>query len=535
VGPRLKILSDFATVSGIAFSGHLRGFSHVGASHTHHHAALTGRLHKSLELAELGLLVVAGILFGKTSVEAVVSETYAVMRGDSDDNGTRPDASIASLRRVLEALGASLSSNVVNDDLGAAFEQHVRQALQLRAVRLREVRARYQARLVTPTRTSDSIVLGVPTADPRVQAVFEASCQPDRPLAEPDYDMLVALAHVGGLVLEIGRGRTLGTSSALGAGPLIGSTDVMKALRAQIERVAATDFTVLIEGESGTGKELVARQLHELGRRRRGPFVAVNCAAVVETLLEAELFGIEERTATGVRGRRGKFEHADGGTMFLDEVSDLSLSAQAKFLRVLQDLAVERVGGHGTKRIDTRIVAATNRPLSDLVARGLFRADLYYRLSGVEIHVPPLRSRSDDVPELVRYFLGRHRSRELTLSTEAEQALRIYPWPGNVRELERLVERALAMMESDRIELDDLPARIRGEFAEVLGPAIARDESMRAWACHYARLVYERCRRLNISYHTLEAYLRVAGKSNSSPAKRLPRWVRTLSTPQANS
>jgi transcriptional regulator with GAF, ATPase, and Fis domain len=476
-------------------------------------------------------------------VEAIVSETYAVMRGGSDDNGPRPDASIASLRQVLEALGASLSSNVANDDLGSAFEQHVRQALQLRAVRLREVRARYQARLVTPTRTPDSIVLGVPTADPRVQAVFEASCQPDRPLAEPDYDMLVALAHVGGLVLEIGRGRTLGTTSALGAGPLIGSTDVMKALRAQIERVAATDFTVLIEGESGTGKELVARQLHELGRRRRGPFVAVNCAAVVETLLEAELFGIEERTATGVRGRRGKFEHADGGTMFLDEVSDLSLSAQAKFLRVLQDLAVERVGGHGTRRIDTRIVAATNRPLSDLVARGLFRADLYYRLSGVEIHVPPLRSRSDDVPELVRYFLSRHRSRELTLSTEAEQALRIYPWPGNVRELERLVERALAMMESDRIELDDLPARIRGEFAEVLGPAIARDESMRAWACHYARLVYEKCgrnkrracRRLNISYHTLEAYLRVAGKSRGGQAKRLPRWVRTLTNQQADS
>jgi DNA-binding NtrC family response regulator len=131
----------------------------------------------------------------------------------------------------------------------------------------------------------------------------------------------------------------------------------------------------------------------------------------------------------------------------------------------------------------------------------------------------------------------------LTLSTEAEQALRIYPWPGNVRELERLVERALAMMESDRIELDDLPARIRGEFAEVLGPAIARDESMRAWACHYARLVYEKCgrnkrracRRLNISYHTLEAYLRVAGKSRGGQAKRLPRWVRTLTNQQADS
>jgi len=315
-----------------------------------------------------------------------------------------------------------------------------------------------------------------------------------------------------------------------GAGPLIGSTAVMQALRAQVERVAATDFTVLIEGESGTGKELVARQLHDLSRRRKGPFVAVNCAALVETLLEAELFGIEERTATGVRGRRGKFEHADNGTLFLDEVSDLSLSAQAKLLRVLQDLAVERVGGHGVHRLDTRIVAATNRPLSDLVARGLFRPDLYYRLSGVEIHVPPLRSRRDDVAELARFFLGRHRgTRELTLSSEAEHALSIYPWPGNVRELERLTERALALVESDRIELDDLPPRIRGEFAEVLGPSLARDESMRAWASRYARLVFDRCggnkRRtcgiLNISYHTLEAYLRVAGRHGRGRGRRL--------------
>jgi transcriptional regulator with AAA-type ATPase domain len=474
----------------------------------------------------------------------VVSESSMVMRGGGGVTDPRVDDNVASLRQVLEALGTALASQAPHHDLGATFEQHVRQALDLRAVRLREVRDRYQARLVTPTRTSDSIVLGVPTADPRVQAVLEASCQPDQPMEGSDYDVLVALAHVGGLVLEIGRGRAV-TSTALGAGPLIGSTQVMQALRAQIERVAATDFTVLIEGESGTGKELVARQLHDLGRRRRGPFVAVNCAAVVETLLEAELFGIEDRTATGVRGRRGKFEHADGGTLFLDEVSDLSLSAQAKFLRVLQDLAVERVGGHGTRRIDTRIVAATNRPLSDLVARGLFRADLYYRLSGVEIHVPPLRSRCEDVPELVRYFLGRHRSRELTLSTEAEHALRIYPWPGNVRELERLVERALALMESDRIELDDLPARIRGEFAEVLVPSIARDETMRAWACHYARLVFEKCgrnkrrtcKRLNISYHTLEAYLRVAGRlgRGHAPAKRLPRWVREMTTTRADS
>ena len=149
------------------------------------------------------------------------------------------------------------------------------------------------------------------------------------------------------------------------AASLIGSTPPMQALRSSIDRVAATDFTVLLEGESGVGKELVARQIHESSRRRHGPFVAVNCAALVETLLEAELFGIEERTATGVRGRRGKFEHADGGTLFLDEVSDLSPSAQAKLLRAIQDLSVERVGGAGAHRVDIRVVAATNRSLAD--------------------------------------------------------------------------------------------------------------------------------------------------------------------------
>src|SRR5437764_8016992 len=152
----------------------------------------------------------------------------------------------------------------------------------------------------------------------------------------------------------------------------------MQALGETIERVACTDFTVLLEGESGVGKELVAHQIHTLGRRRNGPFVAINCAALVETLLEAELFGIEERTATGVRGRKGKFEHADGGTLFLDEVSDLSMTAQAKLLRAIQDLAVERVGGNGTHRIDIRIIAATNRSLADLVDQRLFRRDLFY-------------------------------------------------------------------------------------------------------------------------------------------------------------
>jgi len=446
---------------------------------------------------------------------------------------------LSSLRQVLVALGSALTTSSSEGDLENVFERHVRQLLDLRTVRLREVRTRYQARLVTPTRTADSIVLGVPTSDPRVQAVLEASYDPMQPLNDPDMEVLTAIAQLGGYVLEVARGRSTARGRApRGLAPLIGLTPVMQELRARVERVAVTDFTILIEGESGTGKELVARQLHELSRRRDGPFVAVNCAAVVETLLEAELFGIEERTATGVRGRRGKFESADGGTLFLDEVSDLSLSAQAKLLRVIQDLAVERVGGQGTRRVNTRIIAATNRPLSELTTRGLFRADLYYRLSGVEIHVPPLRARRQDILELARYFLDRHRhTRDLSLSAQAEEALALHPWPGNVRELERLMERAVALAESDRIELDDLPPAVRGEYDERFGPSLANDESFRAWGSRYARLVFERCGRnkrracriLEISYHTLTAYLRYADKQDGPRGRALPGWVRSAS------
>ncbi|HEY7442307.1 MAG TPA: sigma 54-interacting transcriptional regulator [Vicinamibacterales bacterium] len=299
--------------------------------------------------------------------------------------------------------------------------------------------------------------------------------------------------------------------------PLVGSSPAMRALRARIDRVAATDFTVLIEGESGTGKELVARSIHDVSGRRRGPFVAVNCAALVESLLEAELFGIEERIATGVRGRRGKFEQADGGTLFLDEVSDLSPSAQAKLLRAIQDLAVERVGGSSSRRVNTRLVAATNQSLTSQAQRGAFRTDLFYRLSGVELHVPPLRNRRDDILELARHFLSRHRqTRHLELSLDAADALQAYDWPGNVRELERLMEGVVALAQSDLIGLDDLPPRLRGEYGEILLPSLAHGDTLRAWGSRYARLVLARsgynkrraCQALGISYHTLQAYLR---------------------------
>jgi transcriptional regulator with PAS, ATPase and Fis domain len=300
------------------------------------------------------------------------------------------------------------------------------------------------------------------------------------------------------------------------AAPLIGSTGAMRRLRVTIERVACTDFTILLEGESGVGKELVARQIHELSRRSGGPFIAINCAALVETLIEAELFGIEERTATGVRGRRGKFEAADRGTLFLDEVSDLSLPAQAKLLRTIQDLAIERVGGHATRRVDIRIIAATNRRLLGLVEQQRFRADLYYRLSGVDVFVPSLRERKEDITELATYFLERHRStRFLQLSAAAAEALATYNWPGNVRELERLIERTVALSCSDVIELEDLPASVSGDHSTILAPSLHRNDTLRAWASRYARIVVDRCqgnkrqacRVLGISYHTLQSYL----------------------------
>jgi transcriptional regulator with PAS, ATPase and Fis domain len=463
-----------------------------------------------------------------------LTDTHTI---DSEVNGTPAARAGAALQRMLTVLSGAIRAER-HEDIRATFEREVEQLLDLRAVRLRELRARFQARLVTPTRTADSIVLGVPVADPHAQGVLEASCNPARPLGEPEVEILATVAQLGGLVLEIARGRPGPARVAAMGTTLVGATEVMQVLRDQVQRVASTDFTVLIEGESGTGKELVARQLHEQSRRRGGPFVAVNCAAVVETLLEAELFGIEERTATGVRGRRGKFEHADGGTLFLDEVSDLSLPAQAKLLRVLQEPTVERVGGHGTRRINTRIVAATNRPLGEMVTRELFRPDLFYRLSGVDIRVPPLRDRRDDVPELARHFLERHRaSRRLGLSPDAEQALSLYRWPGNVRELERLIERALALVDSDRIELEHLPPLVRGEFAEVLAPSLDRRDSLRAWGSRYARLVFERCgrnkrracRALGISYHTLQAYLRYSEGGTVEAPGSLPGWVRSAS------
>jgi len=234
---------------------------------------------------------------------------------------------------------------------------------------------------------------------------------------------------------------------------MVGASAAMDALRADIAKVARTDATVLITGETGTGKELVARALHDQGARGRGPFVAVNCAAFVETLLEAELFGHERGAFTGAdRARPGRFEQAHGGTLFLDEIGEMVPGLQAKLLRVLETLEFHRVGGTKPIRVDVRILAATNRDLRG----GSFREDLYFRLSVVRLHCPALRERKGDVALLARTFLG---GRALTAAALAK--LEAYPWPGNVRELKNACERGLALARGTAIDVDDLPLDVR--------------------------------------------------------------------------
>jgi DNA-binding NtrC family response regulator len=239
--------------------------------------------------------------------------------------------------------------------------------------------------------------------------------------------------------------------------PIVGSSAALRSVRTEAERVASTDATVLLEGESGTGKELFARAIHALSTRRKNPFVAINCAAIPETLIESELFGSEKGAFTGAASRRlGKFELADGGTVFLDEIGELSAATQGKLLRVLQERSFHRVGGTSSIEVDVRIISASNRPLDRLVAQGTFREDLYYRVRVFPIRIPALRERPEDIDQLVDWFVE-HLPRELKkppqkLDPAARERLRTYAWPGNVRELRNFLERAIILAEDGKIE-----------------------------------------------------------------------------------
>jgi DNA-binding NtrC family response regulator len=275
---------------------------------------------------------------------------------------------------------------------------------------------------------------------------------------------------------------------------IIGESPAIRAVQAEAQRVAATDATVLLEGESGTGKELFARAIHELSSRRSRPFVAINCAAIPETLLESELFGHERGSFTGAVSRRlGKFELAEGGAVFLDEIAELAPPMQGKLLRVLQERSFHRVGGTIPIQVDVRIIAASNRPLDRMVAQGAFREDLFYRVRVFPIFIPPLRERPEDIDPLVDWFLG-HLPQELgkkgmRIAPAARERLRAYAWPGNVRELRNCLERAIILADEGVIverclrlapDTPEVPAEHRGETLEEVRERGARSAE-RLW------------------------------------------------------
>ena len=248
---------------------------------------------------------------------------------------------------------------------------------------------------------------------------------------------------------------------------IIGQSGAIQNVFRSVSKVIDSNVTVLLYGESGTGKEIIARAIHYEGQKRRnGPFVAVNCSALPESLLESELFGHEKGAFTGASQKRmGNFEHADGGTVFLDEVGEMAPSTQVKVLRVLQEREFERVGGNEVVKVDIRLISATNKDLEESVRKGEFREDLYYRLCVFPIKLPPLRERKDDIPLLIQYFMEKYTAREekniVSMAPDAIELMMTYHWPGNVRELENTIERAVVLTSTSEIVGNDLPANVR--------------------------------------------------------------------------
>lgn len=259
---------------------------------------------------------------------------------------------------------------------------------------------------------------------------------------------------------------------------VVGRSEAMQKVFKLIGQLASSDATALITGESGTGKELVARAIYHHGQRSEKPFLAINCAAIPENLLESELFGHEKGAFTGANTQRiGKFEQCDGGTIFLDEIGEMSLPTQSKILRVLQNSSFERVGGNQLVKVNVRIIAATNKNLEEAVAAKTFREDLFYRLNVVRIEMPPLRARKADIKLLVNYFLKRYAQGRKTIAPDALKILEHYNWPGNVRELENIVQRAIVMTKGSVILPIDLPPEIWQPQAKVTPPAFTPVES----------------------------------------------------------
>jgi len=317
------------------------------------------------------------------------------------------------------------------------------------------------------------------------------------------------------------------------------TSNAMTKVERLVDKIAVTDSTVLVTGESGTGKSVIARTIHERGTRREGPFLPVNCGAIPEQLLESELFGHTKGAFTSAdRARKGMFLEADRGTLFLDEISELPLHMQAKLLHVIEDKQVRPIGSEQSRRVDVRIIVATNSDLTALVSQGRFREDLYFRLSMFEISIPPLRERAEDIRGLIRFVLDANQrlkgaSRPIDLDPEAEDIVLRHSWPGNVRELENVINRACILVEGDTISVDELPA---GIIKAVSSQPLAASAMADSFSLHDQRLSFEAeiirraiheaggdrkvaARRLNISVSSLYSKLNEAERGHEAPGE----------------
>jgi two-component system, NtrC family, response regulator HydG len=316
---------------------------------------------------------------------------------------------------------------------------------------------------------------------------------------------------------------TLRERDGLGSGGLVGASAPIREVQRMIDAVAYSSTTVLVTGESGTGKELVARALHARSPRKAQPFVALNCGALTETLLESELFGHVKGAFTGAqREQKGLFDAADGGTIFLDEIGDIPLSTQVRLLRVLQEGEIKRVGSADSVKVDVRVIAATHRDLPRLVKSGRFREDLFYRLNVINIPLPPLRERTEDVPLLAHHFLRRYSDRlgkrVKTLAPEAVELLCGYQWPGNVRELENAVERAVVLCRTETVTPADLPPAVTGHTAPLVREAPPGGEEVLWLTLSYAAAKDQSLRRFEKSY--VEALMKACDNNISAAARR---------------
>ena len=383
-------------------------------------------------------------------------------------------------------------------------------------------RSRFRSTLVAPLKAADTVLGALALEAERAAAFTE---QDLRAVAAVARQAALALRNLRALSTARATAASLARESSAGAPEIIGPSSTMDAVRERIGKAARADAAVLIVGETGTGKELVARNLHAQSPRHAAPFVALNCAALVQGLVESEFFGHEKGAFTGaVERREGRIAQAGSGTLFLDEVGDLPASMQAKLLRVLSERSFTRVGGHEALAMDCRIVAATNRDLKAMVQDDTFREDLYYRLAVVEIPVPPLREREGDIAAIAAFGLERLAARlgrrTPRLADDAQSALESHPWPGNVRELLNVLERVLVLLDGDTITADDLPADVRsgqaasagkGSEDEVLSLREAEKRAVAAALRHTGGRKGDAAALLGIAWPTLNRKIREYG------------------------